>query len=182
MGSTLETPSEAVVPPPLVAAARLLRGLAWVCALVPAGLLVYTFPIGLVLILFGGSILVAPPVAFSIVGFRLSKSLRRGHRAVAALVFAGVQGCALFALSFHSTTWEPKTPGEGTFFWITTFATFLGGAASAGAALLIAAGVNDLRAPVDELEPGPRLWPWLVAAGGALLLMVLFSGVKGSNQ
>lgn len=162
-----ETPG-AYVPEEVLVAARILRGLAWLCLLVPAAALAYTFPFGFLVLLFGGLFLVGPPLAFGLVGLRLAKALRRGHYAVGALAFAGLQGGLLVALALVSTTWDPMSPGEGTFFWIVTFATFLAGAASLGAAALIAARAGRIRIPEHSAPPPPAIGPWVF--GGVLLL------------
>lgn len=169
MASTWEPQTRgAVVPPEILAAARILRWLGWLCLLVPAAALVYTFPVGFFLLLLGGALVVAPPVTFGLVGLRLARALRHGHYALGALVFAGLQGGLLLLLAGVSTSWDATSPGEGTFYWIVTFTTFLAGAASLGAAALIAASAGRIRIPQHAVPPPPAVGPWVF--GGVVLL------------
>lgn len=170
------------MPPAVIAAARVLRALAWIALAVPAGLLVYTFPLGFALLLFGGALIVAPPIALGIVGLRLAKSLESGRRRGAALAFGTVQGLALLALSLHATTWDPRDAGEATFYRLAWYLFALAGAASLSVPVLLTWGAGPAeRWRPAEGAPRVRLWPWLTAAA-FVLLVALSTGWTVSGE
>lgn len=161
------------------AAATLLRVLSWTQIAVPVGAVIVTIPASLVMLMFGGVIVVAPPVALGVVGLGLAKGLRAGHRAMATAVLSVVHIGAYAALALHSRTWDAQTQGGENFFLLAQIVFWL---AAGLHVILIGTLVAPARArtprthgaPAD-LQLKPALWPWLLA--GALILGSIALGI-----
>lgn len=156
----------------------MVRVFAWIQILIPTAVTVFTIPASLIIIVMGGIILVAPPIACGLVGLGIAKGLRHGHRERAAVALSVLQAFAYMFLALHSVSWDPTTQGEANFFLLARIVFWVAVAVNFSVPFIL---VAPTRAPVAE--PGetpstipdlkPALWPWLVAAAIILALIVL---------
>ncbi len=166
-------------PPPVAAkyvrAASVVRFVGWAEIAVALAAVVVTLPGSLVLLLFGGIIIVAPPIALGIVGLGLAKGLRLGHRAVAASVWAFVQASAYVALALHSRTWDARTIGGENFFLLCQIVFWIAATLNLSIPIILATRSRSAPTPSDDvlLELKPSMRPWLVGAGLVLASIVL---------
>ncbi len=167
------------------AGARLLRVMSWVQIAVPIAAVVATIPGSLFLLLFGGVIIVAPPIALGVVGLGIAKGLRTGHRATAAVVLALLQAGAYVALALHNQTWDLRTQGEANFFLLAQVIFWIAAGLNV---LLIAILISPAtpsagdRHPVGDIpDLRPALWPWVLGAVLVLATIVLGIAVPGSD-
>ena len=156
-------------------ATKLVRFLAWTQVAVPLAAVIVTIPASLVFLLFGGIIIVAPPIALGLVGLGIAKSLRAGTRAAAAVIWSLVLAGAYVALALHSRTWDPRTPGEADFFVVAQIVFWL--AALGHLAVPVVLGSRPTKAETEAVDPYPELrpalWPWLVGAVAVLASIAL---------
>lgn len=170
--------SVATIPWNYTASARVLRAFAWTQIAVPAIATIVTIPASLVLIMFGGIIIVAPPIALGVVGLGISKGLRHGHRRVAAAVLALVHAGAYAGLALHSRTWDPRSLGEANFYLLAQVVFWVAVIVNVGLLFMLAAPARVRREtpePDAVLDLAPPLWPWLLA--GALVLALIALGI-----
>ena len=165
-------------------AARVVRVLAWIQIAVPLGAVVVLLPGSLFLLLLGGIIVVAPPVALGVIGLGIAKGLRRGHRELAAVALSTLQAGAYILLALHSITWDADTQGGANFFLLVRIVFWLAAAANVSVLVILAAPAREPtteRVEATEQIPDlkPSLWPWLVAAAVILALIALGIPVAG---
>jgi hypothetical protein len=168
-------------------AAKLVRFLAWVEILLPLAFVVVTIPASLYLLIFGGIILVAPPVALGILGLGIAKGLRARTRAAAAAVWSLVHVAALGALAIHSTTWTVDR-GQEYLIAAVRITLWLGAAGHLIVPFVLAYSPTSIDPGLDDRKHGPaypevrpRLWPWVV--GAALVLAAIALGIpRGAAQ
>lgn len=161
------------------AGAPLVRFLAWAEIAVPLSFVVVTIPASLVLLMFGGIIVVAPPVALGIVGLGIAKGLRAGTRAVAAVIWSLVHLGAYVALGIHSWTWDASDPANRGLFLFLRIAFWLAAIGHFAVPIVLRPRRANVETPM-KAEHGapypalsPPLWPWLVGAAVVLALIAL---------
>lgn len=162
--------------------ARVVGFLAWAEVVVPLTFVVVTIPAGsLVFLLFGGIIVIAPPIALGVVGLGIAKGLRVGARAGAAVVWSLVHVGAYGALAVHSLTWDVDQ-GQEYLIPVTRVVLWLVAAAHLAVPFVIASGASSAPpAPPGRgqgpayPEVKPSLWPWLV--GAVLILAAIALGI-----
>ena len=171
--------------PRYATASKVLRVLGRAQILIPIGAVLVTLPGSLYILVFGGIIIIAPPIALGVISLGLARSLAVGQRVAATALWAGLLVCLYVALALHSTTWDPSSPGDarlyvlcGIVFWI---------AAAGYLSILVLLGLptkTPAEAVVDiDLYPAlrPKIWPWLVAAILILATILLGLPVAGTS-
>jgi hypothetical protein len=159
--------------PTVRAAARVARAIAFLEIAVPVVFIVATIPGSLYFLLLGGLIVVAPLVAFGIVGLAFARSIERGHRFFGASLFELIQAAIFAGLALHSVTWDPTDRFSEVAFPIVTIALWCGVVGSISVPLLLVVTSPQPRYPGDER---PALFPWLILS---LLFLVLVAAMCG---
>ena len=176
--------SATVGAPNYLIAARVLRVLSWAQIAIPVAAIVVTLPGSLYVLLLGGVIIVAPPIALAVIGLGIARGLVTGRRIAAAVVLTIVQTGAYAALAFHSRTWDPSTRGEANFFLLMQIVFWMASIANLSVPFVLAVRTPSRKegpVPVENVDLTPPLWPWIVAAIVIMSLIVLGIWVPGEG-